>query len=78
MAALELEWGTTAAQFESFEREMAARGFVKDGGRKWVAVTKFKDSHAAARAVRSAAQASHVAVRAVAFGEGQVAPPADT
>lgn len=74
LAALELEWNTTPAQAERFEHEMRARGFVKDGGRKWLAVATFNDADAAARAVRSAATASKVSIRAIAFGEGQASP----
>lgn len=68
IAALELEWSTTPAQAERFEREMNARGFVKDGGHKWIAHTAFRDERAATRAVRSAAAASSVAIAAAAYG----------
>ena len=74
LAALELEWSTTPTQAARFEREMAARGFQKDGGRKWRVLSKYKDPQAAERAVRSAAHASKVSVREVAFGEGQAEP----
>lgn len=69
LAALELEWSTTRGPAERFEQEMRARGFVKDGGRKWIAAATFTDAGAAARAVRSAAAASKVSIRAIAFGE---------
>jgi hypothetical protein len=38
---------------------------------KWIAIATFNNAAAAARAVRSAAAASKVSIRAIAFGEGQ-------
>jgi len=69
LVALEFEWSRTPVQKERFALEMAARGFRKGEGRKWHAVREFKDPDAAARAVRSAARASKVSIREMAFGE---------